>query len=57
MLLKLSDLLSYMLYECDEPLVPLEKEIEMMKEYMALEKIRMAENLEMEIQVKGEYRR
>ena len=54
MLLKLSDLLSYMLYECDQPLVPLEKEIEMMKEYMALEKIRMADNLEMEIQVKGE---
>ena len=54
MLLKLSDLLSYMLYECNMPLVPLEKEIEMMKEYMALEKIRMAENLEMEIQVKGD---
>jgi hypothetical protein len=54
MLLKLSDLLSYMLYECDQPLVPLEKEIEMMKEYMALEKIRMADNLEMEIQVKGD---
>lgn len=54
MLLKLSDLLSYMLYECDQPLVPLEKEIEIMKEYMALEKIRMAENLEMEIQVKGD---
>ena len=54
MLLKLSYLLSYMLYECDQPLVPLEKEIEMMKEYMALEKIRMAENLEMQILVKGD---
>lgn len=53
MLLKLSDLLSYMLYECDQPLVPLEKEIEMMREYMALEKIRMADNLEMGIEVKG----
>ena len=53
MLLKLSDLLSYMLYECDRTLVQLEKEIEMMKEYMALEKIRMADNLEMEIQIKG----
>jgi LytS/YehU family sensor histidine kinase len=54
MLLKLSDLLSYMLYECDKPLVPLEKEIEMMKEYMALEKIRHHDNLEMEVSVKGE---
>jgi hypothetical protein len=54
MLLKLSDLLSYMLYECDKPLVPLEKEIEMMKEYIALEKIRRADSLEMEVTVKGE---
>ncbi len=54
MLLKLSDLLSYMLYECDKPLVPVEKEIEVMKEYMALEKIRQDENLEMEVSVKGD---
>ena len=54
MLLKLSDLLSYMLYECDKGLVPLQKEIDMMKEYMALEKIRQGENLEMEVKVKGE---
>ena len=54
MLLKLSDLLSYMLYECDKPLVPLEKEIEMMREYIALEKIRRADSLEMEVTVKGE---
>ena len=32
MLLKLSDLLSYMLYECDNPLVPLEKEIELLRQ-------------------------
>lgn len=53
MLLKLSDLLSYMLYECNQPLVPLVKEIEMMRQYMALEKIRMADKLEMEIDVQG----
>jgi sensor histidine kinase YesM len=54
MLLRLSDLLSYMLYECDKSLVPLEKEIEMMKEYIALEKIRRVDSLEMEVTVKGE---
>lgn len=54
MLLKLSDLLSYMLYECDEPLVPLEKEVEMMKDYMALEKIRLNESIEMELNVRGD---
>jgi LytS/YehU family sensor histidine kinase len=36
MLIKLSDLLSYMLYECDAPKVKLEKEIGMIKEYLAL---------------------
>ena len=54
MLLKLSDLLSYMLYECDQSLVSLEKEIAMMKEYMQLEKIRHNDELEMEINIKGD---
>lgn len=53
MLLKLSDLLSYMLYECNEPLVPLDKEVEMMKAYMAFEKIRLNDTIEMELNVKG----
>jgi sensor histidine kinase YesM len=54
MLLKLSDLLSYMLYECDRSLVPLEKEIAMMKEYMQLEKIRYNDDPEIQVNVKGE---
>jgi LytS/YehU family sensor histidine kinase len=53
MLIILSDLLSYMLYECDAPKVKLEKEIGMIKEYMALEKIRQGERLEMTFQIKG----
>lgn len=52
MLLKLSDLLSYMLYECDQPLVPIEKEIEMMKDYMAIEKIRMGDSIDMELSIR-----
>ena len=54
MLLKLSDLLSYMLYECDRSHVPLEKEIAMMKEYMQLEKIRHNDDPEMEVNIKGD---
>jgi hypothetical protein len=54
LLLKLSDLLSYMLYECDEPLVPLEKEMEMMKKYMALEKTRLNDAIEMELSITGD---
>src|SRR5215204_4616876 len=57
MLLKLSDLLSYMLYDCDSPLVPLEKEIAMMKEYMELEKIRYNDEPEMEVNIKGDLKR
>ncbi len=53
MLIKLSDLLSYMLYECDAPKVKLEKEIMILKEYIVLEKIRQGERLEMTIQVNG----
>jgi len=54
LLLKLSDLLSYMLYECDQPFVPLKKEIDMMKDYMELEKIRLDESFEMELNVMGD---
>jgi len=57
MLIKLSDLLSYMLYECDAPKVKLEKEISMIKEYMLLEKIRQGERLEMTIRINGNFNR
>lgn len=56
LLLKLADLLSYLLYECEEPKVHLEKELSMMKEYMALEKARYGERLELETVIKGDIR-
>lgn len=57
MLIKLSDLLSYMLYECDEPEVELEKELNMVKDYMGLEKIRQGERLEMTVRINGDTNR
>jgi len=54
LLLKLADLLSYLLYDCDEPKVPLEKELSMMKEYMVLEKARHGNKLELETVIKGD---
>jgi sensor histidine kinase YesM len=54
MLIKLSDLLSYMLYECDAPKVKLEREITMLREYIALEKITQGERLELTFQVNGD---
>ena len=53
MIKKLSGLLNYILHECDRPLVPLEKEIKMLQDYMALEKIRYAEQMKMTIEIEG----
>jgi sensor histidine kinase YesM len=51
---KLSGLLHYILNECNQPLVPLQKEIKMVRDYMALEKIRYGEmNMTIEIQEEG----
>ena len=52
--LKLSHLLSYMLYESQAETVPLEKELEMLKNYVALEQIRMQGDLEVSLNIVGE---
>jgi len=49
----LSDLLRYMLYECDRPLVPLEKELKMVQDYVLLERVRYGNKLDVNIQVTG----
>lgn len=54
MINKLSGLLHYILNECNQPLIPLQKEINMLRDYMALEKIRYGEmNMTIEIQEEG----
>jgi sensor histidine kinase YesM len=55
MIKKLSGMLHYILNECDQPLVPLEKEIKMIQDYMALEKIRYAEQMQMTIEIEDSY--
>lgn len=52
MIKKLSGMLHYILNDCNLPLVPLEKEIKMIRDYMALEKIRYAEHMQMTIDIK-----
>ena len=42
-----------MLYECNEKVVPLEKEILYIKNYIELEKIRLSKNADIEIEVTG----
>lgn len=50
---KLSSLLRYMIYECNKPLVNLEKEINMISGYIDLEKIRYGENFNMCFEMRG----
>ncbi len=43
----LSDILRYMLYDCNQPTVPLSKELNMLEEFISLEKIRYGNRLEL----------
>lgn len=52
--LKLSQLLSYMLYDCNASEVPLEKEITFMKNYIGLEQLRYGSRLEVSIHFHGD---
>ncbi|RYF87940.1 MAG: hypothetical protein EOO03_09535 [Chitinophagaceae bacterium] len=54
MVLKLSSLLSYMLYDCKAEEVLLEKELEIMKNYIELEKERYGEKIDVSINIEGE---
>ena len=54
MILKLSSLLSYMLYDCREEKVLLEKEVDIMKNYIDLEKERYGEKLDISVNIEGD---
>jgi two-component system LytT family sensor kinase len=50
MIKKLSGLLKYILHECNQPFVTLDKEIKMIQDYMELEKIRYGEHMQMSVE-------
>ncbi|NML23807.1 histidine kinase [Pseudoflavitalea sp. G-6-1-2] len=52
--LKLSELMSYMLYDAQQATVPLTKEIEHISNYLELEKIRYSKRLDVSLNVSGE---
>jgi two-component system, LytTR family, sensor kinase len=52
--LKLSDLMSYMLYESNAPKVPLAKEIDYLQNYLEVEKLRFGHRLSVSFKVEGE---
>jgi LytS/YehU family sensor histidine kinase len=45
----LSDLLRFILYECNQPLVPLAKELKMIHDYIELEKVRYGNELDLHV--------
>lgn len=55
LLQKLSGMLHYMIHECKEPLVPLEREIKLIRDYMGLEKVRYGSRLDMQVEINGDY--
>lgn len=54
--LKLSEMMRYMLYECNEKQVPLEKEVKYIKNYLDLERIRQGNTAEVTFDVAGDIR-
>jgi LytS/YehU family sensor histidine kinase len=48
---KLSQLMSYMLYDSNKPFVPLQKEIDYIENYITLEKIRYADRLDVSLNI------
>lgn len=52
--IKLSEMMRYMLYECNEKQVPLSKEVNYIRNYLDLEKLRQGKNVEIHFEVEGE---
>ncbi|MEO5783477.1 MAG: histidine kinase, partial [Ginsengibacter sp.] len=51
---KLSDMLNYMIKDCESIMVPLEKEIQLIKDYIGLEKVRYSNRLDIQMHVNGD---
>jgi len=51
--LRLSEMMRYMLYECNEKVVPLDKEINYIKNYLELEKLRHGDKFEIKFELVG----
>jgi hypothetical protein len=54
MILKLSDLLSYLLYESESEQVPLSKEVQMIENYLALKKLEYKQVIDLRFETSGQ---
>ncbi|MFZ4544386.1 MAG: sensor histidine kinase [Saprospiraceae bacterium] len=52
--LRLSEMMRYMLYECNEPQVPLTKEVAYIENYLNLEKLRLSKTIDLKFNVSGD---
>ncbi|MBU6323944.1 MAG: histidine kinase [Bacteroidetes bacterium] len=53
--LRLSNILRYVLYETSDGKVPLEKEVEYLRDYVELEKIRLGQRAHIELKISGDF--
>jgi hypothetical protein len=53
MIKRLSSLLRYILNDCNQQLVPLDKELAMIQDYIALEQVRYGDRLNLSLQIRG----
>ncbi|CAZ96697.1 sensor histidine kinase [Zobellia galactanivorans] len=53
-IINLSELMRYMIYEADKDLVPLNKEIEYIKNYVALQRLRLADSENVFLKISGD---
>ena len=56
LVLKLSALLRYILYECNAPVIPLTTEIDIIRNYLQLEGMRFGDRLETSLQFSGDWK-
>jgi len=54
LVLKLSDTLRYMINDCESDQVPLQKEIQLIINYIGLEKVRYGDRLRLQVDIKGD---
>lgn len=52
--IKLSEMMRYMLYECNERRVPLQKEVNYIENYLAMESLRQAGDTDIQFKVEGQ---
>ena len=55
MVKKLSGLLHYIIYECNQAQVSMEKELKMIRDYISLETIRYVEQFDITVDIRGDY--